>query len=170
MAETKGRKLGHDNTWTLGDGTRTYALRIEPGKYPTETRVKKPAVQQHATDGSLDGPPRYGPVSEPATVTFSEIRINDPGMNTTEATVSDIVYLTGYVLATWTTTETGSEPRCYTLTRASAARSGAETGVSRVWTDAWIDLESIQETITGEGHFISFVMKCNSNPVDTRVT
>lgn len=170
MAETKGFKLGLDNTWTLGDGTRTYAIRVEPGNYPAETRVKRTLVRQHATTGALDGQPRYGPVTEPATIAFGKVRVNDPGMNTTEATMSDIVYLTGYVLSTWTTTETGSEPRCYTLTRASAARSGAETGVSRVWTDVHIDPETIAESVADDGHFLAFTLTCNTDPVDTRVT
>lgn len=173
MAETADFRIVNDYVLTLTDGTGTpksYVVRVEPGvgtiklvpEAYGETQVKTNA-------GAFVGQPRKTSQMRHAEVQVGKARILDPGVNTSEAVLYDILRTIGYVLSTWTTTETGGDLRAYTVTLAAVARTGGATGITHTLADGWIVQESVDIEHTEEGVFASFTIRANA-VTDARVT
>lgn len=167
------REFGHtqrDLIVTFGDGTRTYAARIPQSGIKWKKAQFAPIWAQDS-DSSYFDDPRAGPLTAPAELMITgPFRLYDPGKNTTEAVMQDLIEVEGYVSSTWTTTGTaGTGYRSLTVTVA-LAKIGSSPGGSWVWTKAIIANQP-EYSVTPEGLFVDQIqMQCGSNPELTRVT
>lgn len=166
MAETADFGTVVDYVLTLADGAgtpKTYVLRVEPGV--GSIKPQEPAwgeTQAMSNAGAFVGQPRKTVQTRHAEFQISKARVLDRGANTTEAVLYDVVMELGYVLASWTSTETPADRRAYTATLAAQARSGGVAAVTRTISDAWIVEESIDHEVLVEGEFLSFTIRGNT--------
>lgn len=162
-----------DFTVTVKDGTGsplTYVIRTEPGKTSlTWAAPPQEQVWQRATTGAYDGAPRLGPPTAPAKLTIGPIRVNDPGVHTSEAVVKDIYDNTGFVGSTWVTTESGSDLDGYIIVLNAAARTNGVAAQTYTFTDYYIDgSEGRTHSIEPDGHWITLTFLGAAAPVHTR--
>jgi hypothetical protein len=169
MAEREISPTQRQLSVTIGDGTHSYVFRV-PQSGIRWAKEKFDPIWAQDSDGSYLNTPAAGPRTAPAELEITgPMRLQDPGVNTTEAVAIDLVEVAGYVSSTWTTTDTDSEYRAFTVTVA-LAKIGTSPGASWAWTDAVI-VNQPDYTITPEGFFLSAIMfQAPSNPTHTRVT
>lgn len=158
-----------DLTVTIGDGTRTYSFVVPQSGINWQMEQFEPVWAQ-GTNSSYLNTPRKGPKTAPATLTITgPMRLFDPGVNTTEAVAVDLLETQGYVSSTWTTTDTDSSYRAYTVTVA-LAKIGTSPGATWTWTDAVI-INQPTYTIDPQGFMASDVIfQAPANPTHARVT
>lgn len=166
MAETTDFGVVQDYVLTFADGAgtpKTYAVQVEPGVGSIKLQtVAFGETQMMTSAGVYTGQPRKTVQTRHAEIQVSKARVKDRGANTTEAVLTDILEELGYVLSTWTSTETPADRRAYTVTLAAQARSGGVAAVTHTMTDAWIVHESVDYEHTVEGVFASFTIRANS--------
>ena len=84
------------------DPVKTYDIPVRSGSC-TMTAGGWEVVRQRDTNGALGEIVQKGQQAGPSTFAI-EAHLNDPGANTSEAVLSDIVAYDGYFEASWTTT------------------------------------------------------------------
>lgn len=169
MAERVLFATQRDLTVTIGDGTRSYVFKVPQSGIKWNGETFDPVWAQD-TDSTYLNTPRKGPRSAPATLTITgPMRLFDPGVNTSEAVAIDLAEVQGYVSSTWTTTDTDSSYRAYTVTVA-LAKIGTSPGATWTWTDAVL-VNQPEYTIDPQGFFASELrFQAPANPTHARVT
>jgi hypothetical protein len=173
MAETGDFRIVNDYVLAVADGAgtpKTYTITVEPGVGSVKVQPEAYGeTQMKTTAGAMVGQPRKTSQTRHAEFQVGKARIKDPGINTSEAVLYDLLRTLGYVSSTWTTTEAGGDLRAYTATLSAAARTSGATGITHTITDAWIVQESVDIEHTEEGVFASFTLRGNAL-TDARVS
>jgi hypothetical protein len=172
MAETSDFRIVNDYVLKVADGAgspKEYIITVEPGVGTVKVQPEAYGETQMKTSaGAMVGQPRKTSQMRHAEFQVTNARIKDPGVNTSEAVLYDLLRTLGYVSTTWTTTEAGGDLRAYSATLAAANRTSGATGITHTIADAWIVQESVDLTHSEEGVFASFTLRGNAL-VDTRV-
>lgn len=105
MAETSDFATLRGATIRIKDATgspKTYSIPVRSGSC-TMTAGGWETVRQRDTNGDLEVIVKKGQQAGPSTFAI-EAHLNDPGANTSEAVLSDVVAYDGYFEASWITT------------------------------------------------------------------
>jgi len=115
-------------TLKFKDATATpkeYTIRLTSGQAAI-TAGGFTIVRMKDAAGDFIGPARKGEVANPSTVSISGA-LFDPGANSTEAVLFDIMNSSGYFASTWVSTDTDSDLETFDFTL-TLADSGTNKG------------------------------------------